>query len=646
MIISRISSVFKCLVDHSFLCAVLLVLFLCADVYRIPAALIALLYCFLRTRDTAVIALALCFLLASLPRGKTTVPEISEGRVLSVTESSAVVYSRGWTVLLYCEEIPVLDSVIAFEAGFRPIEDNYGFYRTNTRRKYAMQGIRYTGSAAQWSTVKKSRSVRGWIQKRVSRHRDRPLLYRVLLGIRTEDLSIVSFLMDSGLSWSGLLMALDRLLKYWLDKDRRSCAVCTVCILLCLIYRFPFILLHSAVYRLLKRTSLSRQKCLGISTLACLVLMPYAVFSASFWIPFVYRTAAGFSRQPKVSAWLSGMIVQSLFFQAVNPLSALLYPVLSSVYGILYFVASVSLFVPFVSADALYRTVDHGLSVLNAVRLPGSLLGAGLPFCILMAFLLYRHNHSILLTAMLFLLFQAGGLFHPFAEITFINVGQGDAVLIREPFNRCSILVDTGKPSQYRQVDTFLRAKGIRRINTLFITHSDSDHSGNRQRIEEDYRVQNTVAEHFESMQCGRILFYDLNDPDNENENRNSLVHFFRLNGMRILLMGDADTVVEERLVREYGQLRADILKAGHHGSATSSSQLFLQTVQPRLAVLSCGSYSIYHHPSREVTERLKENRIPYLDTKHQGDITILCLPNVNVLITSAGRFAFFPATV
>ncbi|MBQ1382929.1 MAG: hypothetical protein IIY73_03370, partial [Solobacterium sp.] len=204
----------------------------------------------------------------------------------------------------------------------------------------------------------------------------------------------------------------------------------------------------------------------------------------------------------------------------------------------------------------------------------------------------------------------------------------------------------TGKPSQYHQVDTFLLSKGIRRVDTLFITHNDSDHNGNQERIEEDYHVLKTVTQHFSSLKCGELLFYDLNHIDGENDNQNSLVQFFRLNGMSVLLMGDADAAVEERLVREYGQLRADILKAGHHGSATASSQIFLQSVQPRLAVLSCGSYRIYHHPSREVIERLKANRIPYLDTKHQGDITILCLPGCNLLLTSAGRFAFFPASV
>ena len=642
----RISSVCKDLLDHAYLAAVLLVLFLRADVYRIIVALIALSYCFLRTRDRTVIGLLLCFLIVSVPRGRTSQPEITEGRVVSVSERSAVVYSKGWMVQLYCEEIPILDSVIAFEAGFRPVEDNYGFYRPNTRRKYAMQGIHYYGSAGQWSTIKESRSLRGWIQRRAVRHRDRPLLYRILLGMRTEDLSLVSYLMDSGLSWAGLLMALDRLLKYWLDKDRRSLAVCAISAVLCLIYRFPFVLLHSTVYRMLKRTALSRQKRLGASTLICLTLMPYAVFSASFWIPFVYRSASMFSEHPKAASWYAGMIVHSLFFHAVNPLSAWLYPVMSTFYGILFLVAAVSLFVPFVSADALYRTADHILAFLNAFRLPGSLLGAGLPFYVLSAILVYRKKKQILRPAFLFLLFMIGGLFHPFAELSFINVGQGDAILIREPFNRNNILVDTGKPSQYHQVDTFLLSKGIRCVDTLFITHNDSDHNGNQERIEEDYHIPKTVTQHFSSLKCGELLFYDLNHIDGENDNQNSLVQFFRLNGMSVLLMGDADAVVEERLVREYGQLRADILKAGHHGSATASSQIFLQSVQPRLAVLSCGSYRIYHHPSREVIERLKANRIPYLDTKRQGDITILCLPGCNLLLTSAGRFAFFPASV
>ena len=98
--------------------------------------------------------------------------------------------------------------------------------------------------------------------------------------------------------------------------------------------------------------------------------------------------------------------------------------------------------------------------------------------------------------------------------------------------------------------------------------------------------------------------------------------------------------VTSEELLQRYPDLSCDILKLSHHGSKTGSSERFLDTVRPELAIVSSGAYSIYHHPSPEVTERLYNRRIPYLDTKEDGDITILFLPGFNLLTTASGKIA------
>ena len=77
-------------------------------------------------------------------------------------------------------------------------------------------------------------------------------------------------------------------------------------------------------------------------------------------------------------------------------------------------------------------------------------------------------------------------------------------------------------------------------------------------------------------------------------------------------------------------------MKLGHHGSKTSTSDKFLNQVQPRVALISAGSYSIYHHPSEETIQKLLKRHISYFNTKEEGDITILCFSHFNLFITSS----------
>lgn len=631
--------------DHAMIIALLLILFLCAEGrFRVYYVIPALIFCRMRTKDLSWLILVFCFLVCIIPRGRSTVPDITEGIVTNTGENYAEVRSKCWHVRLYTKEPLPLDTRIAFEADWSRIEPFYSFYGTDHSLRSAARGIYYSGTLHSWKIIKQYPSIRRWIQNRVNVHPDRNILLRVLLGIRTDELVYSGYLMEGGLSFAGLLMAVEKLLKYLMTEKYRERTMIAVNAVLALIYRFPFVLLQSLIYRLLKRTELGRSSRLGASTIICLCIYPYAVSSAAFWLPFIYRFSGIFSEHPRLMVWYAGMIVQSILFRAINPVSALLYPYTALCTGILYGVGILSLLCPYLSTERLFTGMDRCLSLFNGFRIPGSVLGAGLPFYLLTVLCLRKNKHAAVIQSVLLLVFQVMGLFHPLGEITFINVGQGDAILIREPLNRNNILIDTGKPTAYHHLTAILDAKGIRTISTMFITHDDNDHSGNMVHVSRDYRAQCIITEHFGTMTSGSITFHDLNTINDDDKNRSSLVQLFRYNGMNILCMGDADRVTEEQITRNYAELKISVLKASHHGSATGSSQRFLETIQPDLAVISCGPYRIYHHPNREVLERLRRNRIPYLDTHSQGDITILCFPGFNLLITASGRFSFLPA--
>ena len=222
-----------------------------------------------------------------------------------------------------------------------------------------------------------------------------------------------------------------------------------------------------------------------------------------------------------------------------------------------------------------------------------------------------------------------------FYQVTFISVGQGDAILLQAPFNQEIILIDTGKESAYSQLQSFLDAQAISRIDTLIITHSDTDHSGNWANLLRDYTIERSLSE-AKSLQLKwfglNSLKTELIEPD---DNQASLVFHLTINHIRFLLMADADEMTETDLLRQYPNLKADILKIGHHGSASSSSEAFLSRIQAKLAIISVGP-NTYGHPSWKTLDRLAAIHVPVMTTQNEGDISFVFTEFSTILKTSS----------
>ena len=463
------------------------------------------------------------------------------------------------------------------------------------------------------------------------------ILMEVLFRFSSGDDIFHGLFADRGISLAGILAAADILLRYFCYEESRRKIRFLLMLFLAVLYHMPYLVAYRLIRELLQAAGLKGKAQSGTAFLISLRLFPYVVFSASFLIPFVFALSENGKRSP-VNRMFFGMHAASALFHTVNPLELLFFQKLLPLGGFCWFAAA---------AEAVFRIplhpavlfADRIFSWLSLASIPGSVFGAGLPFYLLMQACLPR-AHRQYTSAVLFLVFQLFGLFHPFAELSFINVGQGDSILIRSPFRFGDVLVDTGKPSQKNNVFTFLDSKGIRTLDTLLITHSDNDHSGNMEAAAERYHPKRLITAHHEPFYAGILYFSDLNDIVSDDENDSSIVTAFRMNGMDVLLMGDSSVTTEEQIIRRFPGLHADILKLSHHGSKTGSGEKFLNCVRPRIAIVSSGMYRIYHHPSPEVIERLNAKRIPYLDTKEEGDITFLCFPCFNLLLTASGKIA------
>lgn len=235
------------------------------------------------------------------------------------------------------------------------------------------------------------------------------------------------------------------------------------------------------------------------------------------------------------------------------------------------------------------------------------------------------------------------------SELTvhYMDVGQGDAILLA-----CGgeyMLIDAGDNDQGTTVQNYLTKQGVKTLKYVVGTHPDADHIGgldvilykfNCQTVmmpdvesdtatyrdvldamkEKGYR--NTVPKAGTSYELGDASFV-IAGPVNsyEDTNNHSIVIRLTHGDNTFLFTGDMEEEAEDDLLKEKVSLQADVLKAGHHGSRSSSSQAFLEAVSPAYAVISCGEDNSYGHPHAQTLNTLRQMGVKVFRTDEQGTI-------------------------
>lgn len=212
--------------------------------------------------------------------------------------------------------------------------------------------------------------------------------------------------------------------------------------------------------------------------------------------------------------------------------------------------------------------------------------------------------------------------------VYFINVGQGDSILIQN-HNRF-ILIDTGGSKSCDMAkDTlipFFHKKRINHIDLLITTHDDFDHSGAANSLLENFKVYTYLNKREDfPYRVGDLYFENINNYDGD-KNDSSLVFKLDFMNKKWLFMGDASVETEKYLIEQGYDLDIDILKAGHHGSNTSSSERFIQATSPKEAIISCGAKNTYGHPSKEVIDRLNKYDVKIRRTDEEGTISYVTM--------------------
>lgn len=632
----------KAWIRNPILLAVSVYLFIGIRRISLPAAFVLCgMLWYLRAGKKAMILTMGIFLLCSIPHYDSGTVNFTEGKAVSVQNTYTILQNGRQKVLVYTDEVLMLDAVYAFKGDVKKIEGSNSFYGSDFSQWAYSNGVFFSVHPSSLHEVKQSHSIRSFLQKKIqdiTQPEKQQLLYQTLLNIRISEQE--SFFYTAGFSLSGILAAADLILKYFMDRKKRKHVLLVMNVLLGMIYHWPLLLVQALIFRLLSYVKTEAHVRCGIGLTLVMLHSPESAGTLSFLIPAVFRLCALFKEDSRYLSFTAVLFLQGLNYGRMKPLQSLCYSWTRVLLGLFWMLGMLDLFLGtsfILTAEclsALYDRMDR-MFILN-----GSPYGPGLLFFLVLCFLCRTSRYCFRWYCAFLLLFQITGLFHPFASITFIDVGQGDAILLKGPLNSSAVLIDTGRPSQVEKLSAYLQAEGVRRLDVLILTHADEDHAGNKEYVLDHFKVNRVIDSHYEKLQVWPYVLYDLNTLDTDDENESSLTAYFALNGIEVFLTGDCTKAAEEEMIRRYSRLHADILKLGHHGSATSSSAAFLDTLKPGTAIISSGPYSMYHHPSEEVIQRLLKRHIPYFDTKTEGDIAVISLPGVNLLLCASGKVA------
>ncbi|QQK79663.1 DNA internalization-related competence protein ComEC/Rec2 [Salicibibacter cibi] len=290
---------------------------------------------------------------------------------------------------------------------------------------------------------------------------------------------------------------------------------------------------------------------------------------------------------------------------------------------------------------------------------------------ILAAILFEKGRTSFVYAAMFMIAVAAFQYFYPYFDsqlrVTFIDVGQGDSILIELPYHRGVYLIDGGGAITFPQEDwqeqeqlpdpgrqtvvPYLQSLGISHLDKVIVTHGDYDHYGGLFAVVEELKVDTVLYPHtdIENPEVGRFLMHaqdqgaqltfvhegmgwsvdafafhilhPTNEGGGESDNDQSIVIDAHLYGMRWLFTGDLEEEGEKRLIKDYPELSADMLKAGHHGSDTSTIPSFVAHLSPMAAMISAGENNRYNHPHPDVMQTLEEAGVQIFRTDEQGAV-------------------------
>lgn len=394
-----------------------------------------------------------------------------------------------------------------------------------------------------------------------------------------------------------------------------------------IIYDLGYIYSYTITFFLVLSSSTLKKKnkinkIIYISLLSFLVSIPITIYN---------------SYEINIISILLNIILVPIISIIILPLTILTYifPILDS---ILYLFANT------------LETISLFISKINITKIifpKPSLLIIVLYYIIFL--LSYQNKKYFYLNIILLIIIYISPYLNSNFEVVMFEVGEADCHLIKYPYNKNTILIDTGK-NEYKiknEVIPYLKSIGIKKIDYLIITHGDEDHIGGSITLINNFQVKNVILNkgtftdiekeliknlnkkkipyqiNINKINLSNHTIYLLNNTKYNNENDNSIITYFTYQKYKFLYMGDASINTEDNLLENYNLNNISILKVGHHGSNTSSSKDFISQINSSISLISVGKNNIYHHPNKEVINNLSKSRIYRTDINNMVKLTI-----------------------
>ena len=372
-------------------------------------------------------------------------------------------------------------------------------------------------------------------------------------------------------------------------------------------------------------------------------------FILGFSIPIIFKIASRFAHPFKfyLRKPITGLIVyfyfipfEIKFYNAVNPFVFLYQYLLTPLFIFVGLLSLICLYhIPiYMAVNNTSRRLEYILKLLSkaSFEIYAKPFNSYLMFLMIAFYLVFLYYLSIRFKPFLKSISIAFGIiylvsFVPFSsyiseEVSFINVGQGDCCLIRDKLN--TVLIDTGGSLYYDIANgsliPYFKKNRIYNIDLVITTHDDYDHMGALKELKANFTIKRHISSYEEfPFIIGKISLTNYNTfiSDDLEDNDNSLVIGFNLCNKNFLVTGDAPKAIENQIMSTYSNIPCDVLKVGHHGSKTSTSDKFVKYLTPKEAIISVGK-NYYGHPNAEVISILKSNNVVIKRTDVLGTIT------------------------
>lgn len=473
--------------------------------------------------------------------------------------------------------------------------------------------------------IKKSTSLKSKLYTYISSQKNSKVLLSLYYGIHEDTIDEIYTMLGYGYI-SAYFIVFNLLKRKYEDKKIRI-SLLILSILFGSFFVFTLSLTRFILYQISYLFFKSKSDQIGFTILCFSILYPTQVLSISFVLPILLQLVSYFCTEHK---WIvQKMVLISvlfIYFKKVDIVSFLLFNLLRKFYGCVFLLG---MFIPnFVTLKIPSLTIHYAPQFVFIF--------------IFIVVYIQCLKHFKWKYMILFLIPFLEVFCNPFFQVYTLNIGQGDCSIIVEPFYKSVVMIDCGQ-SLYRDnveriIFPFLENKNIHTIDTLILTHDDFDHSGGYDRLKEKVKIKQVIKDSKDKVNVEYPFYLLLQERMAKDENNSSIISYFTYDHLKYLFMGDASKEIEKQLMDTY-DLKADVIKVGHHGSNTSSDTAFLDSLDCRIALISAGYKNKYDHPSTETLKTLDHLHIHTFCTSTNGSIAIYSLHDFAFVVTNDGLF-------